>query len=151
MDVIFYLSRPGMTGADSIHVEVKEGYAEGLALLQNRQYEDALQILQQYPDYNTALCLTALGFHGRAYDILSQPVTGASQVTLGNTSYLLAIVCSRLDRDLEARDHLLKALELDPAKALRAVIDTETASLIRRYNLQDKIREAEWRWMYEVD
>lgn len=133
MDITFHLSRPGMEATDSIHREVKQGYEEGLRLLQQREYWKALEILAGYPDYNTALCLACMGYNGKAYDLLKKLPESA-----GN-EYLLAIVSRRMDKDPEAVEHLLKAVGLDPDKAYRIDRDPEVSALVHKYNLRAQI------------
>ncbi|WP_459952299.1 OmpA family protein [Dysgonomonas termitidis] len=134
MDITFHMSRPHMVSADSMQYEVREGYGQGLRLLQQREYWQALEILKDYPDYNTALCLACLGYNGRAYDILVQlPVTAGSE-------YLLAIVSYRMGKGDDAAGHLVRAVELDPRKAYRIGLDSETAELVRAYGLDAQIR-----------
>jgi hypothetical protein len=139
MDITFNLSRPGMEVTDSIQTTVLDGYAEGLRLLQEREYWQALDLLANYPDYNAALCLVCLGYNGKAYDILRALDTAKVNA---HTEYLMAIVCFRMEKDDEAVEHLAKALQLDPMKAYRAQIDSEIVSLVHKYDLQYLIEEA---------
>lgn len=137
MDISFHVSRAEMTSNEAIQEEEKEGYAEGLDLLQNRQYWEAIEILKDYPDYNTALCLACMGYNGKAYDILTDlPQTA-------NNEYLLAIVSSRMDKKDQAVNHLLKSIELNPDKSARIELDSEIINLVNEYNLRGKIRQLE--------
>lgn len=138
VDLVFNLSRPEMEVVDSIHSQMKDGYAEGLRLLRERDYLGALELLRDYPDYNTALCLVCLGYNGKAYDILHSLKNEASN---GNTEYLLAIVCSSMGKEEEAVEHLFRALQLDPNKVYRTEIDAEIVNLVRNHNLQKKIQQ----------
>lgn len=135
MDITFNLSRPGMAANDSIMQEVKDGYQEGLELLLNRQYWDALEILKDYPDYNAALCLVCMGYNGKACDLLLKLDES------DNNEYLLAIVTQRMGKEEEAVQHLLKAIELNPQKAYRINLDSEIIQLVTKYNLQARIDE----------
>lgn len=83
MDITFHLSRPGMMAVDSIRREVKQGYGEGMRLLQEREYWKALEILGDYPDYNTALCLACMGYNGRACDLLKKLPESAGNESSG--------------------------------------------------------------------
>ncbi|MFV0586437.1 hypothetical protein [Bacteroides reticulotermitis] len=135
MDIVFHLSRPGMNAVDSMQYVVKDGYEEGLRLLMKREYLEAFRVLSDYPDYNTALCLACMGYNGRAYDLLLKlPRTGDSE-------YLLAILCHRLERNEEAIEHLLESVRLDPDKAFRVHMDTEVLELVTRYNLSSRIEQ----------
>ncbi len=129
MEITYHMSRPGMATSDSIHSEEKEGYEEGVRLLLDREYTKAFDILVNYPDYNTALCLACAGYDERAYDLLVQ------LKATGNTEYLLAIVCQRMGNEEDAIEHLQKAFELDPNKKHRAKLDSEIKTLVSKYNI----------------
>lgn len=102
-------------------------YAEGLRLLQERDYRNALKILERYPDYNTALCLTCLGYHNEAAGLLTQlPKTARRE-------YLYAVVCARLGNAFEAVEHLLEACRKDPDLVLRVNMDPELSDLIPQF------------------
>lgn len=133
MDISFNVSRPDMLVADSVKQEVKEGYEEGLRLLQNREYWQALDILKNYPDYNLALCLACMGYNGKAYDLLIQ------LKPTGDIEYLLSIVTQRMGKEEEAIKHLIKSIELDNRKAYRWKLDSEVIALVHKYNLQSRI------------
>jgi len=129
----FNMHRPGMTEETAMDVQERPNYEKGLKLLQDREYWKALEILSDYPDYNTALCLICMGYNAKAKEVLDGlPVTG-------NNEYLRAILSIRSNKDNEAIDHLMKSCELDPSKVYRAPLDPEIADLIRKYNLQQRI------------
>ncbi|WP_276881558.1 MULTISPECIES: hypothetical protein [Bacteroides] len=102
-------------------------YAEGLRLLQEREYRAALKILEKYPDYNTALCLTCLGYHSEAADLLAQLPKSARR------EYIYAVVCARLQNAYEAVEHLLEACRRDPDMVLRVNMDPELSDLIPQF------------------
>ncbi|NDV67657.1 hypothetical protein [Dysgonomonas sp. 25] len=133
VEVKFTMHRPNMDQDMIVEQQFLAGYDEGIRLLQDREYTKALEILNDYLDYNTALCLICLGYNARAYNILMEQESNA------NVEYLLAIVNYRLLKEPEAVKHLLKACELDPTKAYRAPIDSETRDLINKYNLRPQI------------
>lgn len=136
IDIVYYLSRPNMLVADSMQFEVRDGYEEGLRLLQDREYWKAIDILAKYPDYNTALCLTCMGYNGKAYDLLVKLTPNE------HTEYLMAILKSRLGKEEEAVRHLLKAIDLSPAKAYRATVDAEVLALVKKYDLYADLENA---------
>lgn len=139
IDFVIDLHRTGLD-SDTVKVEYRSDYEEGLRLLQEREYWKAIEILANYPDYNAALCLACLGYNSKAYDLLVQ------LTPTGNTEYLLAIVTSRLKKEKDAVNHLLKSYELDTSKIYRSKLDPEVTTLIRKYNLQsqiDRIQENE--------
>ncbi|NDV95842.1 hypothetical protein D0T84_13105 [Dysgonomonas sp. 521] len=129
----FNMHRPGMTEETAMDVQERPNYEKGLKLLQDREYWKALEILSDYPDYNTALCLICMGYNAKAKEVLDGlPETG-------NNEYLRAILAIRSNKDNEAIDHLMRACERDPSKVYRAPLDPEIADLIRKYDLQQRI------------
>jgi hypothetical protein len=135
-DIVFNMVRPGMGEEVAVNKEIRPGYAKALEYLQDREYWKALDILQNYPDYNTALCLVSMGYNAKALDLLNDlPQTG-------NTEYLKAILAIRANNDSGAIDHLVKACELDPTKVYRTLLDPEIATLLRKYNLQNRLNSA---------
>lgn len=134
-DIVFNMTRPGMTEEVVVNKEIRPDYEKALNLLQDRKYWDALEILSNYPDYNTALCLVCMGYNAKALELLdSLPQTG-------NTEYLLSILSIRSQNDNQAVKHLLKACELDSSKVYRAPLDPEIAGLVRKYNLQKQLNQ----------
>lgn len=138
-DFVIDLHRTGLV-SDTVKIEYRSDYEEGIRLLQDREYWKAIEILANYPDYNAALCLVCLGYNSKAYDLLT------NLTPTGNTEYLLAILYSRMQKEREAVSHLLKSYELDPSKIYRSKLDPEVTALIRKHNLQshvDRILEKE--------
>lgn len=141
MDVSCQMHRPGMIANDSIVSNYREDYAEGIRLLNERKYWDALQILANYPDYNTALCMSLLGYDERAYNLLQK------LEPTGKICYLSSICAYKLDRKEEAAGHLLEALKLDPDLIYRAKQDAETKDLLRSYNIEQQLEQ----WIKEQE
>lgn len=132
IEFIVDIHRTGLDN-DTVKVEYREDYKEGLRLMQDREYWKAIDILANYPDYNTALCLVCMGYNEKAEDLLVKlPVTA-------NTEYLHAIICTRTNRDEEAVQHLMEACTLDPSKVYRTTLDPELGKLIKKYGLQHKL------------
>lgn len=131
-DITMYISRPGMTAADSIVGTYREDYAEGIRLLQKRQYWDAVQQLAKYPDYNTALNLILIDNDEKALNLLER----LEQTP--NVMYLSSIAAYKIGKKDEAKDFLLNACEQDPELKWRAILDVETKDLIKQYNLDIK-------------
>ncbi|WP_420187230.1 hypothetical protein M1B74_13520 [Bacteroides pyogenes] len=120
-------SLPDSLGSEPSYTPEGREYAEGLRLLQEREYKSALKILEKYPDYNTALCLTCLGYHSEAADLLAQlPKTARRE-------YTYAVVCARLQNAYEAVEHLLEACRRDPDMVLRVNMDPELSDLIPQF------------------
>lgn len=123
-DIVFYVRRTDMTEDKETRREYRgDNYAKGLKLLQDREYWQALQLLADYGDYNTALCLTCLGYNGKAYDLLGQlPKTA-------ETCYLKAIVANRLGQKTEAVESLKESIKMDPSKRYRIGLDAEAKNI----------------------
>lgn len=131
VDFTFHVHRKGMV-KDTIHTtEPDTIYAKGMQLMIKRKYADALQILHEYNDYNTAICLMSLGYDIAAYSILTDTIETA------NGQYLLAILASRLGKTQEAVSCYLRSVELDPTKRWRGTLDPEINKLIKAYNLNN--------------
>lgn len=137
VDFKFCLHRRDMQ-KDTIHTQViDERYAEGIRLLQSYQYKEALQILSDYTDKNTVICLMSLGYNSRALELVSKyPVDS-------DTEYIKAILLKRLKRDGEAVSCYLNACRLDPSKIWRADLDPEINELVKNYNLEQKTKQYE--------
>jgi tetratricopeptide (TPR) repeat protein len=135
VDFTFHVHRKGMI-KDTIHTtEPDTLYARSMKLMKKRKYADALQILHDYNDYNTAICLMSLGYDQAAYNILvNEPETA-------NSEYLLAILASRLGKTQEAVTRYLHSVELDPMKRWRGTLDPEINKLIKAYNLNQEEEE----------
>lgn len=135
VDFTFHVHRKGMI-KDTIHTtEPDTLYARSMELMKKRKYADALQILHDYNDYNTAICLMSLGYDQAAYNIL------VNESETANSEYLLAILASRLSKPEEAVTHYLHSVELDPAKRWRGTLDPEINKLIKAYNLNQEEEE----------
>ena len=132
VDFTFHVHRKGMI-KDTIHTtEPDTVYARSMELMKKRKYADALQILHDYNDYNTAICLMSLGYDQAAYNILlNEPETA-------NSEYLLAILASRIGKTQEAVTRYLHSVELDPMKRWRGTLDPEINKLIKAYNLNQE-------------
>ena len=79
------------------------------------------------PDYNTALCLTQLGYHKEASALLDQlPVDSRKE-------YLHAVVSARQGDDYLAVEHMLAACRMNPNLVLRIPLDPELSDLIPKF------------------
>lgn len=125
----FYLHRRDMIEEFKYTTVLDSAYMHGLDLMEDRQYKDALVILSDYNDYNTAICLMSLGYDARAAGILE------SLPESSNVCYLLSILYSRLKDDGKAVSSFMRSLELDGSKAYRGRLDPEINRLITTYNL----------------
>lgn len=134
VDVLFYIHRTDMTDERET-ITVDPEYVKGVRLLQNREYSEAMEILANYPDYNAAVALAALGYNAKAYEVL------VKQKPTGNTEYLSAIVAWRLNQEQVAINHLLKSIELDETKIYRLGLDPDINDMIQKHKLQNRINQ----------
>lgn len=120
------LRRVGMV-KDTIHTtELDTAYMRGRKLLERRKYAQALYILDDYRDRNTAIALLSLGYDAEALCILEKlPVSAVVE-------YLKAIACSRLGRKVEGREHFLEACRRDERMEYRATLDPEINELLKK-------------------
>lgn len=129
VDFKFNLHRAGMV-KDTIHTtEPDTEYADAIKMLEDRKYKQALSILIDYDDFNTAICYMSLGYDETAYKIL------AKEPETSDSKYLLAVLSARLGNDSEAVRCYLRSVELDDAKAWRGLLDPEVNRLIKAYDL----------------
>lgn len=129
----FNLHRSGMTQDTIRTTEPDTLYERGRELLKARKYKEALAVLIEYDDYNTAIAYMSLGYDNPAYNILLKEGESA------NREYLLAILASRLGKDEVAVQRYLRSCELDESKAWRGALDPEINRLIKAYHLNTNI------------
>lgn len=129
VDFKFNLHRAGMV-KDTIHTtELDTEYAEALKMLENRKYKQALSILMDYDDYNTAICYMSLGYDEQAFKILER------EKETSDRDYLIAILAARIGKEEDAVRYYLRSVELDEMKTYRGLLDPEINKLIKAYNL----------------
>ena len=122
----YNLRRKGMV-KDTIHTtELDTTYTRGVELLQKRKYAKALYILNDYNDRNTVVAHLSMDHNERALELLAAMPKDAV------TEYLKAIVCSRLGRKAEGREHFLEACRLDERMEYRGNLDPEIAELLKQ-------------------
>ena len=119
------LRRKGMI-KDTIHTtEPDTLYAEGIRLLEQRHYAEAVRILGPYEDINSAIAMLSAGSGKKAYDILSQIKRSDT------TEYLAAIACARLGRIEEGRKHYEEACRMNENLKYRGDLDPEIGNLLK--------------------
>lgn len=118
---------------DTIKETFREDYAEAIKLLKNREYMPALEILANYPDFNTALCLVCMGYNDKAEKVLADLPESAKN------EYLLAIISSRKEDPKKASEHLIKACKLNPNLYNRVSLDAELNDLANKLNLWPRL------------
>ena len=115
---------------DTIHTTVlDENYMRGVKALTNMDYEGALEILQPYEDFNTAIAYIGLDRNWNAMQILS----GLKKTAPVN--YLLAILYARNGDEEKAVTHYRQACSQEPSFVHRGNLDPEISNLIKVYNL----------------
>ena len=135
VNFVFNMHRKGMI-KDTIHTDViDETYAHGIELLDQRRYKDALEILLDYEDVNTAICYMSMGYDVPALKILESEAEDA------NTCYLRAVIYARQKQYERAVEYYQKAVKIDPSKAWRGSLDPEINKLIQAYDLNKALFE----------
>ena len=125
----FHMHRRDMV-KDTIHTTVlDENYMRGVKALTNMDYEGALEILQPYEDFNTAIAYIGLDRNWNAMQILS----GLKKTAPVN--YLLAILYARNGDEEKAVTHYRQACSQEPSFVHRGNLDPEISNLIKVYNL----------------
>ena len=125
----FFLHRKGMI-KDTVHTtEVDSVYMKGVQALEDRDYENAVQLLRPYMDYNSAVAFVCMDYNQSALSVLT---------TLPQTAqrdYMLAIVYARLEKEQKAVEHFLQSVEQDYSMRHRGNLDPEVSQLIKKYDL----------------
>ena len=125
----FYLHRKGMV-KDTIHTtEIDTLYMRGVQALKDRNYEEALDILRPYRDYNSALALMAMDYNATAMNVLED------MERTPRIRYLMAILYARSGDDTNAVQYYLDACREDRTLRFRGNLDPEIYVLIKRYGL----------------
>ena len=137
VDFAFHLHRKGMV-KDTVHTtQLDERYMEGVQLLRDMEYDEAVKILGPYQDYNAAVAYMAAERNASAMLIL-QGLERTPQV-----NYLLAILYSRNGDAQKAVQCYLDACRADQAYVHRGNLDPEISQLIKLYGLnrQEEIED----------
>ena len=125
----FFLHRKGMI-KDTVHTtELDSVYMKGVQALEDRDYENAVQLLRPYMDYNSAVAFVCMDYNQSALSVLT---------TLPRTAqrdYMLAIVYARLGKEQKAVEHFLQSVEQDYSMRHRGNLDPEVSQLIKKYGL----------------
>lgn len=131
----FFLHRKGMV-KDTINTTVLDSvYIKGVQCLKDMDYEEALDYLRPYNDFNTAVAYTALNRNTSAMMILS-PMERTAEV-----NYLLAILYARMGQEKQAVECYLKACRQKDIYVHRGNLDPEISLLIKNYGLGAVIDE----------
>lgn len=137
VDFAFHLHRKGMV-KDTVHTTELDGrYMEGVRLLRDMDYEEAVKILGPYRDYNAAVAYMAAGRNASAMQILG----GLDRTA--RVCYLLAVLHSRGGDEQEAVRCYLDACRKDPSYVHRGNLDPEISRLIRLYGLNRQEDDAD--------
>ena len=136
----FFLHRKGMVKDTINTTELDTLYIKGVQCLKDMDYEEALEYLRPYNDFNTAVAYTALNRNQSAMMILS-PMERTAEV-----NYLLAILYARMGEEQQAVECYLKSCKQKDIYVHRGKLDPEISLLIKNYNLGKVIDE-----MFEID
>ncbi|MEG1700516.1 MAG: hypothetical protein RR270_04460 [Alistipes sp.] len=132
VDFRFNLHRRGMQQDTVYTTEIDSSYMHAVELLKKRHYDEALTVLREYDDRNTALAYMSLGYDAAAYRILRAEPHSA---TTADLQYMMAILAARLNDEQQAVRHFLRAVELRENLKFRGNLDPEISRLIRKYGL----------------
>lgn len=127
---MFHLHRAGFA-RDTVYTNEPDlEYARGIELLEKRKYREALVILKEYADTNTALAHMSLGHDTQALAIMSV------QKPTPDVDYMLAILYLRTGNQDQALRHYQKSCEADPSKVFRGNLDPEIQKLKALFNIE---------------
>jgi len=133
----FHLHRKGMVKDTVVTTELDTVYKKGLEYLKDRDYDNAIEILRNYPDdYNLAVCYVALDRNLSALGILE------AMKRTAEVNYLLALVYSRQGDNKNAVQCYLDACRQDATYKNRGNLDPEISILIKTYGLNAQMDEA---------
>ena len=125
----FHLHRKDMV-KDTIHTTVLDStYMRGVNALLNMDYDQALDMLRPYEDFNTAIAYMGLDRDWSAMEILSK------QKPTAPVNYLMAILHARMGDEQKAVESYLQACRQEPSYIHRGNLDPEISHLIKAYNL----------------
>ena len=137
VDFAFHLHRKGMV-KDTVHTtELDEKYMQGVQLLKDMEYDEAVKILGPYQDYNAAVAYMAAERNASAMLIL-QNLEKTPQV-----NYLLAILHSRNGDAQKAVQCYMDACRSDQSYVHRGNLDPEISQLIKLYGLNRQADESD--------
>ena len=129
VDVNFRLHRKGMV-KDTVHTTEEDlEYTAGLVLLRDRDYDNAIKILSEYNDINTAICYLSLDRNENARLILEDLPKDAK------VNYMLALVYARKGEVRKAVEFYMLSCQQDRTYISRGNLDPEISALIRDYGL----------------
>lgn len=125
----FHLHRKGMI-KDTVNTTVLDStYMRGVQLLKDHSYDEAIELLLPYNDYNTAICFVALDRNVSAMNILK----GCQKTAQVN--YMLALLYARMGDDQNAVQHYLRSCNQEPSYVYRGNLDPEISYLINKFGL----------------
>lgn len=127
---MFHLHRSGFV-KDTVYTNEPDiEYAKGIDLLDKKKYREALDILREYDDANTALAHMSLGHDQQAL------ISFAKQTPTPDIDYMLAILYLRTEKEEEALRCYQRACEADPSKVFRGNLDPEIQKLKMLFNIE---------------
>ena len=130
--ITYYVSSlSSLVDSDLARVNGRDSlYLRGVEHLRGREWEQALELLAPYEDYNAALAYLALEYNATSSLILENlPVRTAA------SHYLLAIAYSRRGMEAEAVEELKQAVAGEYSYRYRGNLDPEIAPAMEKYDL----------------
>lgn len=125
----FSLHRKGMV-KDTVHTTILDStYLDGVKAIKDHDYENAVELLRPYEDYNTAVAYCAMGYNRSALLILD------NVIQTPQTHYMKAIIYARLDDDEQAIREYVESCKEDRTYISRGNLDPEISTLVRKYNI----------------
>ena len=115
---------------DTVHTtEIDTVYMKGLKALEERDYENAVQLLRPYMDFNSAVAFVCMDYNQSALSVLTTLSRSPQR------DYMLAVVYARLGKEQKAVEHFLQSVEQDYSMRHRGNLDPEVSQLIKKYGL----------------
>lgn len=127
----FHLHRKGME-KDTLHTSVVDSvYMRGVAAMRDLDYRQAVALLGEYRDYNSALAYLSSGYDDKALDILLTLDSRSARVL-----YLTAVALSRTGHRDEAVEFFRRSMASDPSMIHRGRLDPEIRELMLEYGIE---------------
>lgn len=120
----FHIHKKDAISDTVVTTQIDTLYMKGVGYLKDRDYKKALEYLNGYKDYNTALAYLLMDYNYSALGILENLEAS------GDRDYLMAIAYSRLGDTEKAVRFLKSAIEQDNKFKYRYRLDPECAKLI---------------------
>ena len=129
----FYLHRKGMI-KDTVHTTVVDSiYMQGVDALMEKDYKRAVTLLRPYRDMNSVVAFVCMDYNNSAMEILDELRESAP------VNYMKSVVNARLGNENKAVEHFIRAVDMDPSMRHRGNLDPEISSLVKKYNVFERL------------